>query len=314
MHFRIPTYEEMPICLSAMMTMARAKGPLGEGELAMFRAMQHAAGTSFSLDSLSEVSPVVVKNALVDSRLHEQLLNAMTVLTLIEGHPHPKQIALLEQFAATFGLPRDNIRVVRDFGAERALMLRIDLLRRFWVVRKLKGEVLPAKGLTGVLKEIATLAGRYEDPHLTQRYKALATYPAGSLGRTYVEFLEANGFPFPGEPYAGPELMVIHDCTHILSGYGTDPLGEVQVAAFSAGHAKQDPFSFILFALIQFHLGIRLTPVAQPEHGVFDPAKVLPALQRGAAMTVDLTDNWQPLSVMERSVSELQQEYGIPAL
>ena len=49
--------------------------------------------------------------------------------------------------------------------------------------------------------------------------------------------------------------------THVLSGYTTDPDGEVQVASFHAGYRRKDPFTFVFFVLLQFHLGVRMTPV-----------------------------------------------------
>lgn len=101
------------------------------------------------------------------------------------------------------------------------------------------------------------------------------------------------------------------DCTHVLSGYGTDPDGEVQVACFSAGYRRQDPFIFVFFVLLQFHAGIRMTPITKARTGFFDPEKALIALQCGAAMNVDLTDGWDYWPVMGEQVEELRRRYNI---
>jgi hypothetical protein len=105
--------------------------------------------------------------------------------------------------------------------------------------------------------------------------------------------------------------VVFHDCTHVLSGYGTDPEGEVQVACFSAGFRRQDPFLFVFFVLLQFHVGIRMTPITTARTNFFNPEKAMIALQRGAAMNVDLTDGWDYWPVMGEQIEELRKRYNI---
>jgi hypothetical protein len=50
--------------------------------------------------------------------------------------------------------------------------------------------------------------------------------------------------------------------------------------SFSAGHGAKDPFALVLVALFQLHLGVRLTPGAKAERGLFDPGRVLDAIAR----------------------------------
>ncbi len=57
----------------------------------------------------------------------------------------------------------------------------------------------------------------------------------------------------PGEKGGAAEQVLFHDCAHILSGYGTMPGEEVQVAYFSAGFQRRDPWTFVFFVLLQFH-------------------------------------------------------------
>ena len=85
------------------------------------------------------------------------------------------------------------------------------------------------------------------------------------------------------------------------------------MASFHAGPRRKEPFFFIFFVL-QFHLGVQMTPTAPSKHGNFDPHKVLVALQRGAACKIDPTDGWDPWPLMNRPLDELRAEYGIPPL
>lgn len=97
----------------------------------------------------------------------------------------------------------------------------------------------------------------------------------------------------------------------MLSGYATDPAGEIQQAAFQAGFVRKDGFVFLFFGIVQFHLGIKVTPVAEPARGHFDIEKVLVALARGASCEQDLSDRWDFWSAASRPLAQLRSELGI---
>jgi hypothetical protein len=84
--------------------------------------------------------------------------------------------------------------------------------------------------------------------------------------------------------------------------------------AFQAGFIREDGFAFLMFVIIQFHLGVKITPVADAETGLFDVAKVLRAAQRGAACKVDLSDRWNPFDVVQLPLEEVRTRFGIPPL
>jgi ubiquinone biosynthesis protein COQ4 len=79
-------------------------------------------------------------------------------------------------------------------------------------------------------------------------HRALAALPAGSLGRVYLDFmraehLSAEGLVAPSraikdEGLSSDVLLFrdrmrdMHDLTHVLTGYGRDPLGELCLLAF----------------------------------------------------------------------------------
>jgi ubiquinone biosynthesis protein Coq4 len=107
---------------------------------------------------------------------------------------------------------------------------------------------------------------------------------------------------------------VFHDLGHVLAGYGTDPEGEIQQAAFQSGFVRNDGFAFLFFGIVQFHLGVKLTPIADPEVGFFDVDKVMTALARGAACKIDLSDQWDFWPYMARPLDEVRAALGIPPL
>ncbi|MES2254052.1 MAG: Coq4 family protein [Pseudomonadota bacterium] len=81
---------------------------------------------------------------------------------------------------------------------------------------------------------------------------ALAALPAGSLGRTYHRFMASEnlspaGLVAPSQAYRDDlvsdevalfrdRMRDMHDLTHILTGYGRDPLGELCLLAFMYAH------------------------------------------------------------------------------
>jgi hypothetical protein len=67
-----------------------------------------------------------------------------------------------------------------------------------------------------------------------------------------------------------------------------------------------------MFAIMQFHLGLKVTPITDGFKGLFDVPGVLRAAQRGASCTVDLSDHWDPFAVADAPLEQLRADYGIP--
>jgi hypothetical protein len=137
--------------------------------------------------------------------------------------------------------------------------------------------------------------------------------PAGTLGRGLYDHFRSHDFALPGEKGGLPELMLFHDVGHVVSGYDVDPQGEIQQAAFQAGFARNDGFVFLLFGILQFHIGLRVTPIARGEHGFFDVPRVLEALSRGAACKIDFSDHFDFFRYAPESLDTLRARWGVPA-
>jgi hypothetical protein len=188
------------------------------------------------------------------------------------------------------------------------------MLARFDMVRRIQRFANQGGGPSFLRIALPSLLGLNGDAAVAARYQALAELPAGTLGRSLYEHYREHGFALPGEKSGIPELLLFHDIGHIISGYGVDPQGEIQQASFQAGFVRTDGFVFLLFGILQFHIGLRITPVARSEHGYFDVPKVLRALARGAACKVDFSDHFDFFRYAPEPVEMLRQRWGVPAL
>jgi hypothetical protein len=135
--------------------------------------------------------------------------------------------------------------------------------------------------------------------------------PEGTLGREYWKHLTQVGFGFPGEPGGIAESVAYHDIAHVLAEHDTTPLGEIQQGGSQGGNRREDGFFFVQFVLLHFHHGIQVTPVAPAQRGLFDPAKVLWAIHRGAKCTVDMTHQRNFWPLMSLPLEEARVKCGL---
>ena len=310
MELKIPSSEQAYWGLRAMKSVALADGALDDPELHMMEAVQRIFGTTHELEQLAPITPAELAREFPDRQLRQQLVQGLIVVSLIDGKANAQETDLVEEFAQALEVSAPEVKDLRHVLKGEILQLRLDLVRRFWLRDKVK-EIWNTAGIRGLYKFMRGMIGKNEDTALAARYKTLEHYPVGSLGRAYWEYCRNNGFALPGEKGGAPEQILFHDCAHLLSGYGTEPEGEVQVACFSAGFQRRDPFTFVFFVLLQFHVGIRMTPITKARTGFFDPAKALVAIRRGAAMKVDLNGGWDYWPVMGEQVEELRRRYNI---
>lgn len=307
---------EVEAGLVALAGLAWIPGKRGDGAVRALDALQRFFGTRLDLVHVSafEMEGVpAIAEAVRDPWLRLQLVRAAIVLVMLDAAPTRAQLDAIRALASALAVDEPGIVDLELYMKGSKLRLRRHLLPRFWAFDRLRARIVERGFFRAVYPAVsATLFRRYENAELAARFAALRTLPEGSLGRGFLAYLDANHFPLPGELGSVSDIIVAHDLGHVLGGYGTTPGEEVLIASFSAGHRSKDPFAFILFVLFQFHLGIQVTPGAAPEVGYFDPARVLSAIERGAAMNVDLSADWNYFDVMDQPIASLRKRYALP--
>ncbi len=296
--------------LRALKTVAAADGALALHERDLLAAVQrHILSSSFDVDALGPITPEELAAAVPEGPFRERIVHACIFMTLVDGEAAPGELGVVDDFAAALGVADRSLKNLHQFADGRLRLLRFDLMRRFIVVDRVKKE-LREEGLPALLR-LAWRAMRGHDAALAARYQALEKLPRGTLGREYFEFVRGSGFALPGEVGGAPEPIVFHDCNHVLGEYGTSAEEEAQVAAFHAGYRGQDKFAMLLFVLMQFQLGVTITPTTPGVKDQVRPDLVLAAFARGGRVNRDLLATWDPRDDFERPVADLRREFGV---
>jgi hypothetical protein len=315
MAYLTPTREQARAGLRTMKTILTVAGPLSPARRTVIDAAQrHLLHTDLDLDALEPITPAELAAAVEDPRLRAQFVSALVTLALASDKVEPRELDAIDALAAALDVRPAELDQLHRLAAERTLLLRFDLARRGLAgagVKRLYAE----EGFLGLVANLASFLGLRENTAVAARYLGLEAYADGTLGKELYRFYRSNKFPFPGEKHGAPEALLTHDLSHILGGYGADMPGEAQVLCFQAGYRRQDPFTVVVFLLVQGQHGLRLTPFAEAGTTLIDDGALLgrmvEAFARGAQMNIDLTGEWDFWAVMGEPVDELRARYGI---
>src|SRR5262245_56041400 len=101
---------------------------------------------------------------------------------------------------------------------------------------------------------------------------------------------------FPGEKHGAPELLMVHDLSHILSGNGTDIPGEMRTVMFQAGCRRENVYGNLFFVLLMGQHGVRVSPLAEPASNLLATpglaSDLIRSFARGNRMNIDLFARW----------------------
>jgi ubiquinone biosynthesis protein COQ4 len=166
---------------------------------------------------------------------------------------------------------RDAFRLqpLRALKAVRRLIAdKEDTVQVFEIMRALTGSAIP-KGYRRLLSTPEGGRIAYDREEFAARLSDtawLASFDPGTVGAAYRDFIAPRGLSAEGladesrkipdadidapHPLAwyGRRLRDVHDVWHVLTGYGTDALGEVCVVAFSYAQTRSLGFAAIALA------------------------------------------------------------------
>jgi len=306
MDIKVFSPQELTLVLGALRNIVVANERFTDAERALIEGVALIHGVEVDADDLEPVAFSDVARVVVEPHCRKRAVQLALVAALVEGTPSPATNTAVRSFAQALELDEAGLAVLDEVTRGHAFLARFDMVRR---VRRF---ITNSSQFPGFLDFSLPFLGVWSNESMAARYRELEGCRAGSLGRAFYDHFIDNGFKFPGE--AGGIPMVFHDLGHVLAGYGTDPQSEIQQAAFQAGFARRDGFSFLLFGILQFHIGLRITPVANGYRGLFDVPLVLTALRRGASCTVDLSENYDLFVDKDCPLDEVRSRLQIPPL
>jgi hypothetical protein len=304
--------------LRAMKTMVSAGGPIGPSQRAVMEAARKVIlRLDADIDALPPITPGELAAGFPMPELRQQFINGAMVTSLADGVPARETVASIAAFAKALDVDAPQLAHLRQLAEHHMLLFKIDFLRRGHIASIMKNQ-LEQKGPLGLVKGVLTMRGVMEEPALAARYRAWEKLPADTLGHQLIAFYNKNGFSVPGERGGFPEAGLFHDFCHVLGDYGTEPEGEVQVAAFSAGFMHTKPVYIVLFVVLIFSAGVDMRPTGGEGFattGVLGKPgmaeRMFAAIERGAQVNQDLSDKWDYWRYVELPIDEVRRQLNI---
>jgi len=247
-----------------------------------------------------------------DPRQKKRVVELGVAFTMTDGELRPGPAKSLDYLAVTLGQREADVETYRERAAHQYLLARVDFTRR--MAARMFGDAWPSEHERGVRKTLAGLLRARDDGDVAARYHALGDLSPLSFGYALWNHYRQNRFRFPGEGGGVPERLLLHDLSHVLSGYPTDPLGELQQAAFQTGCARDDSFLALYLGILSYQLGVRVAPERHAPGDDFDTKPVCSALARGISCRVDLGADWDFWPLLPQSLSDVRRQLGVPPM
>jgi hypothetical protein len=239
------------------------------------------------------MEPGPVCEALPDPEQRRELVELMVLLEMV-SRPIPKRLqASVERWAMALGVDDRVLLLARDLTSHAQARATADFYRLNWIG---DGDDQRDRHFQALLARYGTPAYALTlepDPEERQRWASLEQCPSASLGRGLWDFYQQRGFRLPGEVGAANAALAHHDWVHLVAGYDTTPIGELEVTAFMAA-ASRSPGAMLGFlgAVSIYETGLLRSVVLQQAYPqtLADPAarqRLADAIRRGNRCRVD---------------------------
>lgn len=273
-------------------------GPTRE-QLNLVQSLLHGYfGADADAESLTPLSPDDLA-AIVDPDDRHRVADLLVVLEFCR-HPYDEaQADLVEEYVAALGVDEPMLILARD-----AIQGEVEKVAADW--SRLSA---PPSG------ERATAE---EDRELGAKLRALESCPPLSLGRTYFQYYQQFDSPFPGEDGGPHSSVASHDFDHVITGYDTDPPGELALQAMLlASNGFHDHFSSLVASLLLYESASLPFLTIVPKEAVLDRDGAMDLLAngflRGQMTTLDCR-SLDHMAIVNRPLAEIRRECGIEPL
>lgn len=257
-----------------------------------------------------------VAAAFPNAEQRREIVDLMLICELCLHEIPAKLSDSIDRWAADLGVNDIDLTVARELAQGAQARAQYDLYRNgFWgactEIDPAFSALIEANGARAFALTITA------DPLESARWAALEHCPPGSLGRGVWDFYKQRNFAYPGTPGAASKGESHHDWVHVLSDYGTSPMGEVEVGAFRMT-TTDDPGAALTFIAGQlaFYQGGIMPSALTGLHGDHilekpgGPERVADALRRGRECTFDTYHMFDFFTVASEPLEALRERWN----
>jgi hypothetical protein len=259
------------------------------------------------------------KFSTVPQSVKDQAVHLIVVLELMEHPLRPEVADSVLNFAVSQGIDTQMLADARAMANEQIAAMYLDFQRHSWYTHETLQESRHGR-FNELLRSKLAYLGIVEDQTIAHRWQSLLECPDGSWGKGVANFYVSHGFPFPGEKHGIYELGARHDWVHVLSGYDTDPEGELDVFAFIAaamGDARGLVLLGITLGLFQNgsiqHVEMKRIGNARTD-ALGDPGAIerfAQGFRRGSKCTVDVMGTVDLFAHKDMNIEKARESFGV---
>jgi hypothetical protein len=311
--------EEVTLVARGLATAVAPETGLTDVQAELLEAIA-AALTGHRVDyrTLEPLGPAELADVLAarDLDYRQRIVHHMVLGELVL-RPIPVVVAhRVARYAEALGIKDDFVRVARRYAQGAYGLAWMDLERSGFVEHVQEADDEASRTTPAIAPTDA-------DPALEERWQAFAELPHDSLGFAVWDMYDGRGFALPGAPGGAPPYLAQHDFVHVLSDYGTNLRGEVEVFAL-IGRADPDPKGFAWLATLVglFETGY-ITTSGFFDRDVRDPViqapgmhlRVADAIRRGKMVSQRHGDDLFDFPYHDhaaRPVDEVRAMLGVP--
>ncbi len=310
--------QQAPILAGAIVGACRlSSGWFSDAQPRVLEALfEHLLGFRADFNALPAINPADVKEILLSSSQRRELIELMVTMEMM-CCPIPQALQdSVDYWAKELEVDDSALVLVRELSRNAHIQATTDFYRLSWIG---EGDAQDDPIFQRLLNDYgaSVYALTVEpDPRETARWQVLKDCPMGSLGYELWLFYQKRGFKLPGVVGGANSALAHHDWVHVIAGYDTTAIGELEVTAFMAS-ASRSPGSMLGFigAVSIYETGLLQSLVTHSYSKTLSAPggaeRVVMAINAGKNCRFDPLIGVDYFSIADRSLEKIREEWGL---
>ena len=310
--------ERAPTVARAVVAACRGQGWPSEVQPKLLHTLfNELLNHDFDFHTLEPNTLEEVAAALPSPEERQELIQLMCAMEMLCDAVPAGMEASVARWAEGLHVADRSLRVLRELARGQMRQSMEDFYRLNWIGDLSRRD----PGFDQILKNLGpeSYAQTIEaDPEEHKRWARLAACPDGSLGHHLHTFYKKRGFLLPGEAGAASAAVAHHDWIHLVTDYGTTPLGEIEVVSFMAANCQTSGMMLgLLGALALFESGAfegSFVTAGVPHQGLSRPGgneRMADAIKRGKACKTNLVLDVDFFSMADEPLCDVRERFEL---